>query len=97
MTPSGRSSTSKYWKLVEDCLVLFYAYPRKQASLSVSDTRKRLAHAGVKLSSPDDLVYHSEPIDVASDMAQQPFPARDDFQRQYEQLKSARPANKSQS
>ncbi len=89
MTTTRRPTSAMYWRLVQDCLVAFYGFPAKQASASTAATRKRLRELGVK-TGPSDMIYHSEPIDVASDIAREPFPSVPDFREQYEKLKSAR-------
>lgn len=89
MTTASRPSASLYWKLVEDCLVAFYGVSRRSATWSVSSVRKRLSNAGVK-SRATDLLYHSEPIDAASDIAREPFPSGPDFRERYAELKDAR-------
>jgi len=65
--PVWKSGTEEaFWRTVERCLVEFFGFGESAATRRVADFRVALDHA--KLSQPQ-IVYHDEPINLASDLA----------------------------
>jgi hypothetical protein len=58
---------SSYWRVVEDCLVELFGLPRNDAQNDVSEYRARLNSLPPDVD--QDIVYHDEPFNVASDLA----------------------------
>jgi hypothetical protein len=58
-------------------------------AISEEDAAGRIARftkGGRSFSSPGDLIYHAQPIHVASDLAEKVMPATDEFWRRYQKL-----------
>ncbi len=65
-----------FWKTVSDCLIEFFGLQEEEASAMVSRLRGKIAEVDRASKSDGDLIYHSEPIHVASDLMGRE-PARD--------------------
>jgi hypothetical protein len=72
----------QFWKIVQACLVELYGISEEDAA----DRIARLTKGGRSFSRPGDLIYHAQPIHVASDLAEKPMPASDVFWRSYQKL-----------
>jgi hypothetical protein len=75
-----------FWSVVADCLVRFHGYPAPLAQEAVAGARSFLAQAraGVRT----DMVFHAEPFDVASTIADNPL-SRFDFEEAYAAMMDA--------
>ena len=69
MTERVSRTEENYWKTVIRCLVEFFDFGEHQASDRVANFRVELDHQ--KLYKPQ-IVYHDEPINLASDLAGKP-------------------------
>lgn len=73
----ARSLTTKYdpnpyWRAVEDSLVEIHGLPRRDARNLVSEYRANLSALPPDID--QDIVYHDEPINVASDLVDRKLP-----------------------
>ena len=75
-----------FWGVVADCLVRFHAYPVPQAEAELSEYRAYLAAAPPEMRR--GMVFHAEPFDVASWIADNPL-SRFDFEEEYEAMMDA--------
>jgi hypothetical protein len=75
-----------FWSVVEGCLVRFHGYPASRAQQELAAYRARLAEAppGVR----SDAVFHAEPFDVASWVADNPL-SRCDCEEEYAAMMDA--------
>jgi hypothetical protein len=76
-----------FWKTVSDCLVEFFDVEDKKASAMVLDLRAKIEEESTGLKKADrDLIYHSEPIHIASDLVGKE-PKRDtEFYKKYQSI-----------
>ena len=66
---------SPYWRVVEDCLIELHGMSRSEARRDVAELKARL-----KALPPDidrDIIYHDEPVNVASKWVDEPPPYND--------------------
>ncbi len=61
--------SEQFWKAVRLCLEEFYAYPPNAAKRRISEYIKVISPTGNL--SDEDVVYHYEPFNLASDLAGQ--------------------------
>ena len=54
-----------FWEIVAECLSRYYGVERANASGMASHLRERIEPSGVS----NEMVYHAEPLDIASDLA----------------------------
>ena len=74
---------SPYWRVVEDSLVEIHSLPRGEARNLVSEYR-----ANLRALPPDidqDIVYHDEPVNVASKLVDR-YPPHETYRQQYDQI-----------
>jgi hypothetical protein len=74
-----------FWNTVTDCLVEFFSLEREQAAAMVRSLLARLADDSAS-KSERNLIYHSEPIHIASDLVARE-PVRDaGFDEKYRRI-----------
>jgi hypothetical protein len=72
-----------YWRVVEDCLVELFGTSRSEARRDVAELKARF-----KTLPPDvdrDIIYHDEPVNVASKWVGQ-NPPYEDYGEQYDRI-----------
>ncbi len=86
-----------FWVVVQDCLVQFHKFSKSEAAEKVTDLQRRLGnihlpsqgdYTGETQESFDELIYHSEPWNLACNLAGQELPLdpnRTAYQRILEQ------------
>ena len=57
-----------FWNVVEECLKIFHGIGKEDAREKVSALREKIESPAAGMSS--DIFYHSEPFDVACDLAE---------------------------
>jgi hypothetical protein len=72
-----------YWRVVEDSLVEIHGLPRGEARKLLSELKAHL-----RALPPDidrDIIYHDEPINVASDLVDQNLP-HETYRQKYDEI-----------
>ena len=58
------SDKSRYWRLIDVCLVHFWGYEPEQAAAKIKQLQERVIELSI-----GDIYYHGEPYEVACDIA----------------------------
>jgi hypothetical protein len=79
---------SAFWITVEDCLISFHKHSRQTAAEQVDGYRRRLLQSANSIGQDqwmEDLIYHSEPWQLACDLANNNLD-RDYYRAEYAQI-----------
>ena len=81
-----KAEADAFWSVVAECLVRFHGYPAPLADEEVAESRSYLseAHPGLRT----DMVFHAEPFDIASRIADNSL-SRFDFEEEYAAMMDA--------
>jgi hypothetical protein len=75
---------TQFWMVVKDCLIELYGMPDEAAAKAVRSLWSRKPNGRRVIPSARNLIYHSEPIHIASDLAGDEIPSEalwDGYQR----------------
>jgi hypothetical protein len=79
---------SSFWITIEDCLISFHNHSQQSAAELVDGYRRRLLHSANTIGQDqwmEDLIYHSEPWQLACDLANNNLD-RDYYRAEYTQI-----------
>jgi hypothetical protein len=76
-------SEESFWRAVERCLITFFAFDESRARRRVADFRVSLRKE--KLQQPE-VVFHDEPINLASDLAGKAVTLDDVSAKKYQKI-----------
>ena len=76
-----------FWRVVEDCLIQIYRRDGHEAAERTAELRERIEHPPTGMST--DIFYHTEPFDVASDIAEELVDLCD-YQATYDEILNRR-------
>lgn len=83
VTSRTQTNRKEFWSIVNDCLVEFHKLTPQKAQYRTRRLRDRIESA--PRSTPMVIFYHSEPFDVACDLAERQLDFIE-FRKQYECL-----------
>ncbi len=83
---TSEQSATKFWLIVQACLVEIYGMSTEAACKEVRRLSSRRTKHIRTAYSTKDVTYHSQPIHVASDIALGDSPMSDDVWRRYQDL-----------
>ena len=82
MTMNSVSEARRFWRIVEESLVILYGVEHSSAHARVLRVQGRMTKAAIA----QDVTYHAEPLHVAGDLAHTLAPVSDAMLKAYDEI-----------